>query len=103
MWKAVESSLAVTTVQSNANIATSTVGTSVAILEAFTSVPDSFLIAAATQYFNLNIPHAYWYEVYSSRNESSGGSVVRVKYIFYETHLYQNYIDTATVFYSTAY
>lgn len=90
------------TIQSDANIAASTIGLSAAILAAFISIPVSLVTAAATHYFNTNIPHAYWYEVYSSRSEPSGGSVVRVQYIFHETHLYQNYIDTATVFYPRA-
>lgn len=40
--------------------------------------------------------HAYWYAVKSQRIEGNSAITVRTDNVYYETHLYRNYIDTVT-------
>lgn len=52
--------------------------------------------AVASYYVGMSAGHAYWYAVKSQRVEGNSAVTVRTQNVYYETHLYRNYVGTVT-------
>lgn len=59
----------------------------------------SVIYAVVSHYINTHSSIAYWYEVTSRQFVTIHHDKVRKQFVFYETNLYQNYLNTETTYY----